>query len=416
MVDVRKIIAEGLAQLQKRTFGGVTPESAEVAIRNAVQEVQRQMEEVARLGVQEVNRKNAQNMEKLTQQHLAELAQKDAQMASFENRVAKAETKATKANAKLKEGLKYKEIETLPDGSKVYERHTHRGTVAKATFNPDNKKVQENIQLADGTFYRTTFNPETGKPTRLITNKTKNGETVEIKYDGYGQVNEERVLNVKKSKTPKAKEPKIVKQEIIEKTKDYIWTRNTLSDGQIMEIQKSLDGKTLSWAKKFSNGIWTEYYEKSYDGTITRRKQFVKNGEWHKTQKIKFPSGIEVTFPYKSHTDELTGLVTDISRWNYPKSSDVKFIESHFPEGRKLPTKSVVKMKDGTVYELSNFKVDNSDTIPSEIIKTLKDGTKSKIIVNSNDKINKVLEWLESFHPEYNMGLQKKLPEKIQNL
>ena len=88
-IRIDEIITKGASTLEKKFMGGVTQESATRAISETAHEVQRQMDEISRLGIDEVKSQNEKAMAILKENHLRELASKDR-----ENLVLKQSNKA----------------------------------------------------------------------------------------------------------------------------------------------------------------------------------------------------------------------------------------------------------------------------------------------------------------------------------
>lgn len=420
-ININEIVTKGASKLEKKFMGGVTAESAKKAIEDTANEVKKQMDEIARVGINEVKNANQKAMAALKENHLRELAAKDRENLSLkqaEQTVKKEKDtlagKLDKLMARVKEGLTYKQIDTLEDGSKVFEKHNLNGAKAIKTVNKEGKTTQVNVELADKTFRRTSYNPETGKPTRTITNATKDGKTVEIQYNEYGQSKKPNVLNVKKSKT--AKTPEITKRKVENISDTCVEVETFYADGS--RIKAEVDRRTnevTNWTKwdSDSSGWWSEWYSKDRDGNVFRGK-LVKSADGKRYEKrvATTPGGIVKTMPYARHENEFTGMITNIDRLVFPKSSPVKRIEISRPEGTNSISKSVVKMKDGTIYEMTNYKEVPSNRelrpgggrevdAPQKVVIIAKDGTKTEM------KQEEIMPWLESFHPDYNFNLYK---------
>ncbi len=424
VIRLDEIIAKGAQNLEKKFMGGVTPESAQKAIRETAQEVERQMDEIARVGVEKVKMANEQAMNAMKEAHLKELAAKDRENLSLRQ----ANEEITKENAefaskiakfmkRVKNGLTYKEIKTLEDGSKVYEKHSLNGAKAVKTVNKDGITTQVNIELADKTFRRTSYNPLTQKPTRTVTNATKDGETVEILYDSYGRGGKPRILNEKKSKV-KVK-PTIVSRNTENVNENYVKVKTNYSDGSRMEAEVNKQTNEITewqkWVNSNSFGA-DEWYSKDLrTGIIYKGKRVagVNGKRGYDKRVVISPRGIVRTMPYARHEDELTGLITNVNRMTFPKSSPVKRVDSFIAEGSNVSSKEIVRMKDGTVYEMTNYKIVPSNRelrpggglevdAPQNVVKTAKDGTRTEM------PQEEIMPWLESFHPDFNFHLMRK--------
>lgn len=419
-IRIDEIITKGASSLEKKFMGGVTQESATRAISETAHEVQRQMDEVSRLGIDEVKSQNEKAMATLKEAHLRELALKDREnlvLKQSNNAVTQEknslEIKLKKLMAKIQDGLNFKEIESKPDGSRVFEKHSLNGVRALKTVNSNDVTTQMNIELADKTFRRTSYNPLTKQPTRTVTNATKTGETVEILYDDYGHGGKPKVLNQKKSK--ENIKPTLVDRKTNKISESTIEVDNLYSDGS--KIKSEVDRRTnevRNWTKwkNANSSWWDEWYAKDERGVSTAKRVWNENKsriEYEQRVNIS-PNGIRMVSPYSRLKDEFTGVVTSVDRMTFPKSSPIKRIETFKPENSDSIIKSVVKMKNGTVYEMTDYKKVPSNRelrpgggldvlAPQKVVKISKDGAKAEM--NQEE----IMPWLESFHPGYNFSL-----------
>lgn len=418
-IRIDEIITKGASTLEKKFMGGVTQESATRAITETAHEVKRQMDEVSRLGIDEVNRKNEKAMATLKEAHLKELAAKDRENLSLRqtnDSVTKEKdllsSKLEKLMAKIQDGLTFKKIDTLADGSEVFEKHNLNGVKAEKTVNKEGKTTQINV-IAGKIFRRTSYNPLTEKPSRTVTNATPNKETVEILYDEYGRGGKPKVLNQKKSK--EVVKPTVIDRKTTERSERTLEVETTFSDGSRMESQIDRDTNEVRQWTKWKKGEWfgSEWYSKDDRTGVEIKGKLVegKNGQRNYQKRvITSPNGIIRTIPYSRHKNELTGLITDVDRISFPKSSPVKRIETYMTEGASKPSKGVVKMKNGTIYEMTDYKKVPSNRelrpgggldvlAPQKVVKISKDGAKTEM--NQEE----IMPWLESFHPDFNFSL-----------
>ena len=122
------------------------------------------------------------------------------------------------------------------------------------------------------------------------------------------------------------------------------------------------------------------------------------------------PNGIKVVTPYSTVTDDF-GITRVTARMTFPKSSKIKRIDRISVEGSHAPAKEIVKMKDGTTFELTDFKMWNTESrmprdrfyCPTQATLITRDGIRTPL---EKAKVA-MLEWLKTFHPEFNKELYK---------
>lgn len=418
-INIQKITTESASRLKSKMMGGVSRESAVEAIGDAANKVMGAMQEEAK-----VAQRNFQtSIEQLRNTHAQEIASKDSFIRGQVDKLSQTEaalTTSQQENAtlsqqvarfgdRIKRVLTFKKIKTNPDGSEVFAKANLNGTKAEKTVNSQGKVVQVNVEQLDGSVRRTTYNPETGKPVRTYTNTGK--EPVEILYDQYGRTSAIRTVNVKKTVAPK---PTPVGSPLILRDDESVrQIQTTMSDGSIKKVMvlKS-NGEVIEAQHQSGPDYWSatgSYYTKENSGVrrfITRAKN--TEGKIEDTWKTIFPSGITTIQPYSKVTDDF-GITRCTARMTFPKSSQVKRIDRITVEGANSPAKEIIKMKDGTIYELTDFKKVYVEVpgkrhkkevdLPQKGIMITKAGARQEMVVNEIEGL------LNSIHPEFNPNL-----------
>lgn len=418
-INIQKIATESAATLKGKMMGGVSKESAVDAITGAATRVANLMTEEAKIA----QRNFQTSIEQLRNTHAQEIASKDSFIRGQVNKLSQTEaalTTSQQENAtlsqqvarfgdRIKRVLTFKKIKTNPDGSEVFAKANLNGTKAEKTVNSQGKVVQVNVEQLDGSVRRTTYNPETGKPVRTYTNTGK--EPVEILYDQYGRHSAIRTVNVKKTVAPKP--TPVGSPQILRDDQNVRQIQTTMSDGSIKKVMvlKS-NGEVIEAQHQSGPDYWSatgSYYTKDNNGVrrfITRAKN--AEGQIEDTWKTIYPSGVTTIRPYSKVTDAF-GITRCTARMTFPKSSQVKRIDRITVEGANSPAKEIIKMKDGTIYELTDFKKVYVEVpgkrhkkevdLPQKGIMITKAGARQEMVVNEIEGL------LNSIHPEFNPNL-----------
>lgn len=423
VIKIDSLVSTGVGKLEKRLMGGVTLESAQKAISETANAVAEEMDRVSRSTVEQINSENFKAMKKLKNDYLAQLAQRDEEMLFLSTSKSKVEaekqnilTRLEKLIARVENARTYEEIETFPDGSKIFEKINLNRIRATKTVNKDGKTTQINI-VKGNLFRRTTYNPETGKPIRRVTNATKDGKTIEILFNNYGNIKKINPLNVKKVKLGS---PIVVDRKVISNGDYCVETETYYSDGSKIKVEtEKASGEVYNWIKWDNpNGWWSECYSKDMRTGVIRRGKVVKGKNevrGYELGKTEYPNGIKIVSPYSRNIDKVTGLTVETTRMTFPKGSSVKRIDMLRMEKSTNDIKHIVVLRNGDKVELTQFKNEplNKELtkaygstvilVPQKAVKIAKNGIKTEI---PHDEIRP---WLESFHPGYNESLYKKV-------
>ena len=418
-INIQQIASESAATLKGKMMGGVSRESAVDAITGAATKVADLMTEEAKTA----QRNFQSSIDQLRRTHAQEIASKDTFIKGQATEITETKSALTQSKQenetlgkklsgiadRIKRAATFRRIKTNPDGTEVFAKSNINGAKMEKVVNKDGKTVQINVEQLDGSVRRTTYNPETGKPMRTYTNTGK--EPVEILYDQYGRSVKTRKVNVKKVDAQKAPKPTVVSTKILRDDDGVRELESKMSDGSIKKVMvlKS-NGEVIESSHASTRDYWAAtgvWYSKGNDGV----RRFVKRtrndaGKIVEKWETIHPSGIKVVTPYSTVTDDF-GITRITERMTFPKSSNVKRIDRITVEGSNGPAKEVIKMKDGTIYELTDFvqqnlsgaRVRNKQFVPTKGVKIAKDGTRTPF--------EPVLDWLKTLHPEYNNELYK---------
>lgn len=418
-INIQKIAAESAATLKGKMMGGVSRESAVDAITGAATKVADIMTEEARVA----QRNFQSSIDQMRRTHAQEIASKDTFIrgqAAEITETKSALTQSQQENAtlgkklsgladRIKRAATFRRIKTNPDGTEVFAKSNVNGAKMEKVVNKDGKTTQINVEQLDGSVRRTTYNPETSKPIRTYTNTGK--EPVEIIYDQYGRSVKTRKVNVKKADAQNVPKPTVVSTKILRDDDGVRELESQMSDGSIKKVMISKkNGEVIQSSHASIRDYWSAtgvWYNKDNDGV----RRFVKRtrndaGKIVEKWETIHPSGIKVVTPYSKVTDDF-GITRITERMTFPKSSKVKRIDRITVEGSNGPAKDIIKMKDGTIYELTDFVLQdpnsrrNRQFVPTKGIKIAKDGTRTPLEQES------MLDWLKTFHPQYNNELYK---------
>ena len=289
--NVANITKEAYSALKSKALGGVSKESAQNAISEAVNKAVRLGEEAVGKVQQEMyalRNKTAQEIAEMTSQKDAFVfqAKQDAvqqiQQAKQEAAEAVKKAKATKSAERM-----------LPNGHKEVRSVNKNGAVMVKEYNEAGQLLKSNVTTLDGAFRRTSYDPVNKTPLKTVTNTS--GKDLMIEYKEYGQHKISQVNN----KKVKPQKPTLVSQTRPEYTQtgwsgergmkfDRIYsdgsketiTRVTNSDGSRVErtelVRFDKDGN-----KVYDKIIWdtNSSREHIYKDNITIAKQVHKDNK-----------------------------------------------------------------------------------------------------------------------------------------
>ena len=208
--SITKITQEAYSALKNRPLGGVSKESAQNAISEAVNKVVQLGEEAVGKVQQEIQTlkgKTAQEIADITSQkdafilHTKQNAQKEIEQAQQKAAEVVKQAKSTKSAEKI-----------LPNGHKQIRSVNKNGAVMVKEYNEAGQLLKFNVTTLDGTIRRTSFDPVSGKPIKTFTNTT--GEDITIEYPinaAYPQYASAKIQRVNNKKTA-PKKPELVTQ------------------------------------------------------------------------------------------------------------------------------------------------------------------------------------------------------------
>lgn len=350
--NVANITKEAYSALKSKALGGVSKESAQNAISEAVNKAVRLGEEAVGKVQQEMyalRNKTAQEIAEMTSQKDAFVfqAKQDAaqqiQQAKQEAAEAVKKAKATKSAERM-----------LPNGHKEVRSVNKNGAVMVKEYNEAGQLLKSNVTTLDGTFRRTSYDPVNKTPLKTVTNTS--GKDLMIEYKEYGQHKISQVNN----KKVKPQKPTLVSQTRPEYTQtgwsgergmkfDRIYsdgsketiTRVTNSDGSRVErtelVRFDKDGNKVYDKTNWATNATREHIYKG--DKIISKESYIKGGETYKmeTETIYDPNtGNRVivkakksdntsTTSYKAIKDEF-GFYTGNyeAKTTYPKGSGKK--------------------------------------------------------------------------------------------
>ena len=282
---------------------------------------------------------------------------------------------------RIDSALKFKTIKTNPDGSIVQVKTNLNGAKATRTVNSNGKTTEEYIETASGLKRRIKYNPETGKPTELITNTTPNGDTVRYTFDQYGRASKPEILNRVKVKSQK---PTVVSTKEImnpyygSSSEPQRFVARKMSDGSVEIV--TIDAKTAKPVRidKFPKDLlknedygklvqcnWlaeSTYFEKDYT-LITKgnKATYIYNN----------PDAI-VTKRIRSTVEDEYGTKIGTYRNTFNKNVNAKWAELKVPTNG-YRTEGIVMMRNGDKYVVT-FSDGGKDA--KSIVKICKNGTK----------------------------------------
>ena len=202
--SIKNITQEAYTALKGKALGGVSKESAQNAISEAVNKA-------VRLGEEAVGRvqQEMQALRGKTAQEIADItSQKDAFVLQARQDAAKqVEQAQQKAAEAVKQAKATKSAEKiLPNGHKEVRSVNKNGAVMVKEYNEAGQLLRANVTTLDGSIRRTSYNPVTGEPLKTFTNTS--GKDMLIEYKAYGQHKVSQVNN----KKVKPQKPTLVSQ------------------------------------------------------------------------------------------------------------------------------------------------------------------------------------------------------------
>ena len=295
--NVRNITIDAISSLKGKALGGVSKESAQNAISQAVNKA-------VILGEEAVGRvqQEMQALRGKTAQEIADItSQKDAFVFQARQDAAKlVEQAQQKAAEAVKQAKATKSAEKiLPNGHKEVRSVNKNGAVMVKEYNEAGKLLRANVTTLDGSIRRTSYNPVTGEPLKTFTNTS--GKDMLIEYKAYGQHKVSQVNN----KKVKPQKPTLVSQTRPEYAQtgwsgergmkfDRIYsdgsketiTRVTNSDGSRVErtelVRLDKDGTKVYDKINWDTNATREHIYKG-DKTISK-ESYRKGGETYKME------------------------------------------------------------------------------------------------------------------------------------
>ena len=414
---------EGFGKLVKRTFGGVTEESA----RQAISHVANAVGEEADVVILNLNKSH----DAIVGSYAKQLAEKETKITKMTEKVRSQETQIAEQSralnetetqnkgligrlnaltAKIQEMLTFKPIAVNPDGSTVLVKSNLNGAKATRIVSSEGSVLENNVVLADKTFRRTIYDPVTKKPIKTQTNANKERKVIEITYNSEGQAVSTKPINVSRD-AAKAANPTVVHRDVIPCSSVTKYITKMSDDTTIVTVVNKINGRTEYQIK----------YPKEVEIPITKdgseSHKFIEMHQWELSGDVKeiirkrengvekatfiYRNGVVLKNNYSRTVDELTGIVTSKHRFVMPKSSPVKYVQSSIVEGATLPSNHVIQMRNGESYIFTDFRKFNNGTHPNKATKILEDGTKVEL---SMDEMKDIL---SQYHPSYNSSLLK---------
>ena len=295
--NVANITKEAYSALKSKALGGVSKESAQNAISEAVNKAVRLGEEAVGKVQQEMyalRNKTAQEIAEMTSQKDAFVfqAKQDAvqqiQQAKQEAAEAVKKAKATKSAERM-----------LPNGHKEVRSVNKNGAVMVKEYNEAGQLLKSNVTTLDGAFRRTSYDPVNKTPLKTVTNTS--GKDLMIEYKEYGQHKISQVNN----KKVKPQKPTLVSQTRPEYTQtgwsgergmkfDRIYsdgsketiTRVTNSDGSRVErtelVRFDKDGNKVYDKTNWATNATREHIYKG--DKIISKESYIKGGETYKME------------------------------------------------------------------------------------------------------------------------------------
>ena len=287
--QITVITKEAYSALKSKALGGVSKESAQSAISEAVNKAVRLGEEAVGKVQQEM-----QALKGKTAKEIADItSQKDIAVFSAKQEAAEAIKKAKDEAAEaIKKAKATKTAEKiLPNGNKEIRKVNKNGAVMVKEYNAAGQLLKSNVTTLDGSIRRTSYNPITGKPVKTFTNTS--GEDMLIEYQDAGKTKMIRVNN----KKVKPQKPTLVSQTQPQYVKSA-WMGESgtgferiYSDGSKEKITKFVDSCGNSRTRTV-----LERYDKDgklvYDKTVWSEGNTVREHIYKEGRKISKESGV----------------------------------------------------------------------------------------------------------------------------
>ena len=271
--QISNITKEAYSVLKNKALGGVSKESAQNAIEEAVRKAVQLGEEAVGKVQQEI-----QALKGKTAREIADItSQKDAFVYQTQQKAAKEieevikKAKATKTAERV-----------LPNGHKEVRKVNKNGAVMVKEYNEAGQLLKSNVTTLDGTIRRTSYNPVDGKPVKTFTNTTGKDTLIEYQQNGAAKMN--RVNN----KKVKPQKPTLVSQSQPYSSKNNMYGE----EGQAIDRFYSDGSKeTITRINNLnSNKIVSERFDangnKVYDKTIFDNNYRVVREHTYKDDKI----------------------------------------------------------------------------------------------------------------------------------
>ena len=213
----------------KKTFGGVTPESAKEALTKVAEGVKKMADDAVGAVQRELEAykgKTAREMAEMTSRNDAVILSKDAKLAETSEQL-----ETTKAALKKARATKTGKPKTLRNGNIQTVKVNQNGAKMTTETTATGDKVSVTVETLDGDVRKTKYNVATGKPKSTYTNT--NGEQL-IKYDKDGKSITKKAVNLKKG----TEKPKLISDDLVAQNEHSVIQsrKRTYSDGSYENI------------------------------------------------------------------------------------------------------------------------------------------------------------------------------------
>ena len=308
--NVRNITIDAISSLKGKALGGVSKESAQNAISQAVNKA-------VILGEEAVGRvqQEMQALRGKTAQEIADItSQKDAFVFQARQDAAKqVEQAQQKAAEAVKQAKATKSAEKiLPNGHKEVRSVNKNGAVMVKEYNEAGQLLRANVTTLDGSIRRTSYNPVTGEPLKTFTNTS--GKDMLIEYNAYGQ-NKVSQVNNKKVKPQK---PTLVSQT----RPEYVKSQWSGERGQAIErfysdgSKETIKRFTRDNDNKFER-IELDRFDakgnKVYDKTVWADTKSSREHIYKENKKISAEKGFYKNSEYKNYNETVYDPNTNTS-------------------------------------------------------------------------------------------------------
>ena len=244
---VENVVKSAIRNLQSKTFGGVSKESAQNAIKDTAQEVQN----IANEEIYQVQRE----LNSVRNRSLDEIVQLTSDKDRLEISLKKTKTELDKTAKELSEvsnelrkaiSTKAGKEKVLPNGHIQTTKVNRNGATMTVETLPNEQRtpILYEVTNIDGYKRRTKINPVDGKPINTFTDT--HGEYL---YEYLPNGAKIRKVNVKKVKT----KPQVVKREVLVDNCHMCEVRESYSDGSYKTINYNPNNRKISKEVMYDN-------------------------------------------------------------------------------------------------------------------------------------------------------------------